>query len=56
MSTQLHSNIAPTVREGFALGAVVAAEWIGSGEVKGLVEMESFMRHLVTDGKLLDVL
>ncbi|MCX4258144.1 MAG: 4-hydroxy-tetrahydrodipicolinate reductase [Muribaculaceae bacterium] len=43
-------------REGFALGAVVAAEWIGSGEVKGLVEMESFMRHLVTDGKLLDVL
>ena len=43
-------------RDGFALGAVVAAEWIGQGEVKGFVEMESFMRHLVTDGKLLDVL
>lgn len=43
-------------REGFALGAVVAAEWIGKGDVKGLVEMEAFMRHLVADGKLLDVL
>ena len=43
-------------RDGFALGAVIAAEWIGQGEVKGFVEMEAFMRHLVTDGKLLDVL
>ncbi|MDE5648161.1 MAG: 4-hydroxy-tetrahydrodipicolinate reductase [Muribaculaceae bacterium] len=43
-------------REGFALGAVVAAEWIGKGEVKGFVEMSAFMRHLVADGKLLDVL
>lgn len=43
-------------REGFALGAVVAAEWIGKGDVKGLVEMEAFMRYLVADGKLLDVL
>lgn len=43
-------------REGFALGAVVAAEWIGSGAAKGFVGMEAFMRHLVKDGKLLDVL
>lgn len=43
-------------REGFALGAVVAAEWIGQGQIKGFVGMESFMRYLVADGKLLDVL
>lgn len=41
-------------REGFALGAVVAAEWV-KGK-KGFLEMDELMHGLISDSRLLDIL
>ncbi len=40
-------------REGFALGAVIAAEWVKGR--KGWLTMDELMHGLISDGKLLDI-
>lgn len=41
-------------REGFALGAVTAAEWVANEQ--GFLTMEMLMRRIISDSRLLDVL
>ncbi|MDE6051574.1 MAG: hypothetical protein K2G08_07800 [Paramuribaculum sp.] len=41
-------------REGFALGAVTAAEWV-AGQ-KGFLTMDMLMHRIISDSRLLDIL